>query len=271
MQQVIDSLYEDNDYSQETVQSYYNTFKQAIDDAVNDEILVTTKLNKVSYKKKNWKAPNKKIELSDLVEFMELASTNMRQDIYRCMYLLLFGLRRGEAYAITQNNITFMPNGLARIDIVLQRTKHYMEGKSVKSASSNRIIIVDKIMTGYLRDQIEYAKEIKATHNQTLHKDDFIFIHPTGLPYSEKTLNNAIDKVTKLMDEPIKLTPHMFRHTFATYASGLGVDTLQLQHFLGHASSSMTEHYSGSSEEAALNVLNKTKKLRDFKNLSANS
>ncbi|MGY4105793.1 tyrosine-type recombinase/integrase [Ignavigranum ruoffiae] len=265
VQKIINDMYEQHDYSQETVQSYFNLFKQVLTDAVNDGILTTLNINKVTYKKRNWQPTNKKIDLSDLIEFMTLAKKYMRKDIYRCLYLLTFGLRRGEAYAIKQSHIKFMPNGLARLEIVIQRTRNYLDGKIVKSRSSNRIVIVDQVMAGYLREQIEFAKQVKAKKNQTLHKDDFIFIHPeSGLPYSEKTLNNAIDKITAMMDNNVNITPHMFRHTFATYASGIGADQLQLKNVLGHASLSMTEHYTGPSEEAAINILNLTKNFRKF-------
>ena len=133
----------------------------------------------------------------------------------------------------------------------------------MKTRSSNRLAIFDEIGTQYLRDQIEYAEMIKANHRQILHKDDFIFINSDGKPFPEKTLNDAMNKISKLMKVPVRVTPHIFRHTFTTQAiASNNVNLFQHKTVLGHADLTMTDHYTHGSIEPAKLVMKAAKKLR---------
>ncbi|WP_162890758.1 site-specific integrase [Suicoccus acidiformans] len=191
----------------------------------------------------------------DYREFMHLTEQHMRPDVYRCLYMITFGLRRGEAYGLTQRNIRFLPSGHARLDIKISRTRDYPEGKSVKSSASNRIVVVNETVAQLLNNQITETKSLMASENKILGIDDFIFISPvTKQPYHIKTLNDWMQKIGDMME--ITITPHMFRHTFASYASALGIDNLQLQRYLGHSDIDMTAHYTKGLEIVAEIVLN---------------
>lgn len=263
-QKVIDTLYRNKNYSQETVESYYRMFKQVIDDAVKEGYLNKNLTTKVSYKKDGWKPIKKTITLKEHQEFMTLAKKYMRQDIYRCLYLFICGLRRGEAYGVKESSIQFLDDGKAILTINTQRTRNYMEGKETKTASSNRIVIMDQVGAQYLKEQIEYAKIVKNNLNQILHKDDFIFINPNGKPYAEKTLNNAINAVAKKMKNPVRITPHMLRHMLVTQAIASGIDPLQLKSVVGHTKVSMTDHYTDVSIESAEAVMLATENIRNI-------
>ena len=179
------------------------------------------------------------------------------------MYFLTFGLRRGEDNGLRQSAITFLDDNLSMAILDTQRTRNYTEGKAVKTRSSNRLAIFDEIGTQYLRDQIEYSEMIKANHRQILHKDDFIFINSDGKPFPEKTLNDAMNKISKLMKVPVRVTSHRFRHTFTTQAiASNGVNPLQLKTVLEHADLSMTDHYTHGSIETAKNVIEATRNMR---------
>lgn len=259
IQNYIDELYEsDKGYSEATMKGFMRVFNQLINDAVEEDYLTRNKFKKVSTKHPNekWTPKEKKIDIDVYRKFMALAEEHMRPDIFRCFYLLQFGLRRGEAYGVKQNSIKFLDNGLTQLNINVSRTSAYPNGKDVKSKDSNRIIAVDQKGTDLLKQQIEFARKIKAKYGQTLHVDDFIFIGPsTGKPYHIECLNEHINKIAKLIDPELNLHPHMFRHNFATMASAAGVDSLQLVRYLGHADIDMTKHYTGSTIENAQNVL----------------
>jgi len=257
-------LYEDNDYSQETMKGFFKVFLQVVDDAVADRYIPYNPFKRIPYEKPGgWEPKEKVLSLVEFKAFMNEAENHMRPDVYRCLYLLTFGLRRGEAYGITQNALEFLDNGLAQINIQTAKTRYYPQGASVKSKDSKRIIIVDKKAANLLREQIYFAKEVTAKNNAVLHQDDFIFISPnTGKPYDIDRLNDSIDLITKRLDSNMRVTPHMFRHSFATYASASGVDGLQLRKYLGHADIDMTSHYTKSSAESAEKVLKMTENFR---------
>lgn len=262
IQTYILDLYDKNDYSQETMRGFLRIFRQIIDDAVEEGYLKRNIFNKVSIRHpdKNWKPKQKQIPDHVFDDFMELAEKEMRPDVFRCLYLLTFGLRRGEAYGIRKKSITFLDNGLTQINIDWTRTTHYPEGKDVKSKDSNRIIVVDQKATRLLKEQIEFARKVKAVQNETLHMDDFIFLSlATGKPIHVETLNEHINRIGEMLG--VNLSPHKFRHHFATKANAAGVDSLQLMKYLGHADVDMTRHYTASSTDNAKNVL---KKIQNF-------
>lgn len=264
IQNFVYELYEQNDYSQESMKNFYRMLMQIIDDAVEDGYLERNRLKKISYEKPGGGERKEKVlPLDTYLEFMKLAKKHLRSDIYLCLYLTTYGLRRGEVYGIKKNSIHFLNNGLARIDINCARTSKYPEGKSVKSRDSKRLIVVDEETTSMLKEQLKFAKKIKAKHDSILHEDDFIFLTPvTGNPYYIKLLNDYMQVIAQIIDPELVVTPHMFRHTFATYASASGVDSLQLRRFMGHSDVEMTSHYTGGSELGAENVMRLTQGFR---------
>lgn len=123
---------------------------------------------------------------------------------------------------------------------------------------------MDDTASDFLNKQIEEARTIKACHGQILHASDFIFLSPeSGNPYPLKTLNKHINRIVERLDINYRITPHMFRHTFATIASSQGVDSLQLQKYLGHTDLKMTNHYTHASILGAKKVASMSQILRN--------
>lgn len=70
-------------------------------------------------------------------------------------------------------------------------------------------------------------------------------IRSTGLffPVSDQVVRRMLRKHCKLAGITQHITPHMFRHTFASSLLEAGVDLRYIQDFLGHSSISITEIY----------------------------
>lgn len=60
---------------------------------------------------------------------------------------------------------------------------------------------------------------------------------------SEQSVREMINKYAKIAGICLHITPHMFRHSFATYLLKEDVDIRYIQHMLGHSSIQTTEIY----------------------------
>ena len=81
----------------------------------------------------------------------------------------------------------------------------------------------------------ENAKEIK--------QSGFFFVNNRGCRYTEQSIRLMLKKYTKLAGIERNITPHMFRHSFATYLIEEGVDVSCVQQILGHSSIKTTQIY----------------------------
>lgn len=70
-----------------------------------------------------------------------------------------------------------------------------------------------------------------------------ILINNHGDPLSPQSVRRIIKKYTNKLNISLSITPHMFRHTFATALLDAGVDIRYIQSLLGHSSISTTQIY----------------------------
>lgn len=80
--------------------------------------------------------------------------------------------------------------------------------------------------------------------NEKVIKDSgYFFINNRGNRYTEQSIRLMLKKYTKEAGIDRNITPHMFRHSFATYLIEEGVDVSCVQRILGHSSIKTTQIY----------------------------
>lgn len=84
-------------------------------------------------------------------------------------------------------------------------------------------------------------------------KSDALFLNKYGNRISDQAVRNIIRKYTP--SDEMCITPHMFRHSFATSLLDAGVDIRCIQQLLGHSSISTTQIYTHVSSELQRKVL----------------
>lgn len=74
-------------------------------------------------------------------------------------------------------------------------------------------------------------------------KSDYLFVNKLGNNLSEQSIRNMVDNYAKAAGVDLHITPHMFRHTFATALLDEDVNIRYIQQLLGHSSIVTTQIY----------------------------
>ena len=113
-----------------------------------------------------------------------------------------------------------------------------------KGAKERIVLISDKV-----KEMLNiYLKTVRPLINtdgpKTADNDDsFVFINKTGYRLQPQTIRSVINDTVNSLQLPKHVTPHVFRHSFATKLLNHGADLRVVQELLGHASISNTQIY----------------------------
>lgn len=97
----------------------------------------------------------------------------------------------------------------------------------------------------------QYCKEFKFE----LSYKKFLFINRLGNRLSEQSVRNMIANYAEKANITLHITPHMFRHSFATLLLEEDVDIRYIQQMLGHSSITTTQIYTHTSINKQKNIL----------------
>ena len=89
----------------------------------------------------------------------------------------------------------------------------------------------------------KYQSEIR--NQQKIHKDcsDVLLLNPRGKNLSRVSIFNIVVRLGQMAGIKKKISPHTFRHSFATHLLEGGADLRMIQEMLGHESITTTEIY----------------------------
>lgn len=126
-------------------------------------------------------------------------------------------------------------------DLNLDENEIRVFGKGAKE----RIVLVSDRAKGYLIQYINSARQLIAPEYNTdeINENTPLFINNTGYRLQNKTVRKVINEIVEKIELPKKVTPHVFRHSFATKLIENGADLRVVQELLGHAGISNTQIY----------------------------
>ena len=90
---------------------------------------------------------------------------------------------------------------------------------------------------------LEVLKKYYDENEQSIKKSGYFFVNNRESRYTEQSIRLMLKKYTKQAGIERNITPHMFRHTFATALLEEDVDIRYIQEMLGHSSINVTEIY----------------------------
>ena len=93
------------------------------------------------------------------------------------------------------------------------------------------------------RDVLQLLIQYKQTFYREIEQTGRFFVNPDASPLSDQSVRRMLKKYCALSGIDLHITPHMFRHTFATSLLEADVDIRYIQEMLGHSSINVTEIY----------------------------
>lgn len=133
------------------------------------------------------------------------------------LFLLYTGLRRGEAFALTPNDINYKEQTL-QINKTVEWIGNIPQIKNhPKTVAGNRIIPLPDLLMDELKKR---------------QKNNYIFENNQNSIMTNSQVTRAWDKYVK--ETGINATPHMLRHTYATMLFDADIDVKTAQTWLGH-------------------------------------
>lgn len=118
------------------------------------------------------------------------------------------------------------------------------EIKVLGKGNKERIVYLGSYAVDSLNDYLKIRNNILKNKN-----NNYLFLNHLGNKITTRGIRDIIDKILLKSSANLKITPHTFRHSFATMLLNEGCDLKSVQELLGHVSLSTTSIYTHVSNE----------------------
>lgn len=183
--------------------------------------------------------------LPDTLSFQDveriIKAINLSTDLGRrnhCMIEVLYGcgLRVSELIDLKISNINFKESYLK------------VDGKGDKS----RFVPLAHFTAKLIK---QYITEVRSKYKINKKCEDILFLNSRGSAMSRVIVFIIIKELTEKAGINKKISPHTFRHSFATHLLQNGADLRYIQEMLGHSSITTTEIYTHLKNEELRDVI----------------
>lgn len=228
-----------------TLQQIKLTMNQIIKQAINNDLLYKNVAENVTLPQID--SHSKRSLTNEEKKLLEKADFTMKEKAFVSL-LLYSGLRRGEALALTRNDIDFEKNVIRVNKTIIYKGNNAEIKNSPKTDAGNREIPILSNLKSILRDYIQSIQTIYSftqNNGEIMSKSSFrrfwdgimdkLNTAAGGRNYISR--NKGENKVIAISQD---ITPHTFRHTYATMLYYAGVDIKTAQYLLGHSSIKVT-------------------------------
>ena len=113
-------------------------------------------------------------------------------------------------------------------------------------------------------DILKVLREYQHEYQSEIQSCNHFFASQTGRALSDQTVRRMINRYCALAAIDLHITPHMFRHTFATCLLEADVDIRYIQGMLGHSSINITEIYTHVAMSKKRDILATKHPRKDF-------
>lgn len=166
----------------------------------------------------------KYLTINDVEKILNACDLNDKKGIRDNLILELLyvsGIRVSELTNIKINDIDFSSKQI----------------KILGKGSKERIVFFGNRCNNLLNKYLKIRDKFLKFNN------DYLIISNTGKQMSTREVRNIINRIKIKAGIDIKISPHTFRHTFATHMLNQGADLRSVQELLGHENLSTTTIY----------------------------
>ena len=217
-------LKEEENLSSSSLARHLSTLRSFYNYLLNEGVVTTNPFNLISTPKKVNKLPNymKYNEFEEMINSCDDTPLGIRN---KCLLevLLATGARIGELINIDLNDINYSSK----------------EIKVLGKGNKERIVFLNDHAIESLKDYINNSRPLLLKNK----KSNRLFINHICDELTTRGVRDILDNIIKKSSLSIKVTPHMFRHTFATMLLNEGCDLKSVQELLGHVNLSTTQIY----------------------------
>ncbi len=222
-----------NQYTPKSILRKISAVRSLYDFLIEEEMIMDNPFEFVVLPKVNRKLPKfiYPKEMSDFLDNIDTSDALGKRN--KAIFELLYGcgLRAMELIELKLQDVDYVNRTVL------------VHGKG----SKDRIVPVHDTAIQTLRIYIYEARPELA--QKSFESDDHIFLNYRGESLSSRGVNKILDSELEHQASTLKISPHSFRHSFATHLINNGVDLRVVQELLGHESLSTTQIYTKVSKE----------------------
>ncbi len=220
----------ENKYSNKTISRKLSSLRTFFKYLVKKEIINDNPMILISNPKEEKKLP-KYLNYGEIEKILEIPNKETTLGLRNaCILEILYstGIRVSELVNLKISDIDFY------------NKKIRVLGKGNKE----RIVLFGNRCENLLE---RYIKESRVVLNKK--KVEYLFLNNLGQNISVRSIENIIDKIEKEACLKFSISPHVFRHTFATHLLDNGADLNSVKELLGHENLNTTAIYTHVSNE----------------------
>ncbi len=247
IQRFINNLY-DKGYSQSRLKVVYVILQGMYKQAQINGLVVTNPVDAViipKYQKKR-QEDKRVMTVQEQQDFLEAAAGSKYYDFY--ILALTTGMRINEILALQWSDIVF-----SKKQIIVKGTLFYQRGgggriiEPPKTESSRRTIpmleITEEMLHNRRKRQLQYKMMLGENWKEEPQLPNMVMTHEEGGVFWDTDIRVDMKRIIRELQkkgdfDPV--TPHTFRHTFATRCIENGMPLQVLKTILGHSSLAMT-------------------------------
>jgi len=225
--------------SRNTVRLIHATLRAMLNYAIDDGVIIHNPADKLGRQLRLTSSPTerdseiKAFDRLQLTRFMDTAAVSEPEYYPLFFTLARAGLRLGEAFALTWEDLDFESRQI--------RVEQGVSDGSLTTTKSRRSRDVD--MSAQLRDVLRNLKSRRLEQMLMEAREarpSWVFVNGVGQRMDQSRVSKVFKRVVKAAELPLHYTPHCLRHTFASLLLQQGESPVYVQRQLGHASIQLT-------------------------------